>query len=151
LIRLNRFAEASDVLAQAWQQGLEPPDFHLLLYQLAFINGDRVGMQQQIDWAGGKPDEYVALDWQTGAAAFAGQWQRAQELSRRAIDLTARGDIKEVAARYATEQALRGAVFGDCRQARAGAAQGLKLTRGRASLQQAALALALCSEMSQAK
>ncbi len=151
LLRLNRFAEARDVLSQALQQNLEMTDFHSHLHQLAFINGDRVEIQRQIDWASGKSDEYVAFDWQTAAAAFAGQWRRAQEFSRRAIDLTARGDTKEIAARYSTEQALLGAVFGDCRQARAGAAQGLKLARGRASLQHAALALALCSEMNQAK
>ena len=34
----------------------------------------------QLTWASGKPDEYVALDWQT-QAAFAGQWQRAQDFS----------------------------------------------------------------------
>ncbi|MGH9853463.1 MAG: tetratricopeptide repeat protein, partial [Blastocatellia bacterium] len=151
LLWLNRFAEARDVLAQARQQGLEHPDFHLFLYQLAFINSDTTGMQQQIDWARGKPEEYVAFDWQTGAAAFAGQWHKALDFSLRAIDLTARDDTKEVAARYATEQALRGAVFGDCRQAKAAAARGLKLARGRASLPRAALALALCGEARQAQ
>ena len=42
-------------------------------------------------------------------------------------------------------------MFGDCRQARADAAQGLKLERGRASLPRAALALALCGETNQVK
>jgi len=150
LLRLNRFADAKDVLAQALQQNLERTTFHSVLYQIAFINRDTTGMQQQLDWAHGTPEEYVALDWQTGAAAFAGQWRKAQDFSRRAIDLAARGDTKEVAARYTTEQALRGAVFGDCRQARVNAAQGLKLARGRASLPRAALALALCGEANQA-
>jgi predicted Zn-dependent protease len=65
--------------------------------------------------------------------------------------MTERGDTQETAARYATEQALRGAVFGDCRQVRADAAQGLMLARGRISLPRAALALALCNETNQAK
>jgi predicted Zn-dependent protease len=42
-------------------------------------------------------------------------------------------------------------VIGDCRQARADAAQGLKLERGRASLPRAALALALCGDVNEAK
>jgi hypothetical protein len=121
------------------------------LYQLAYINGDAAGMQQQIDWARGRPDEYIALDWQTGAAAFEGQRRKARELSRRAINLTSRGDTKEVAARYATEQGLRGAVFGDCPLVQADAAQGLNLERGRASLPRAALALALCGQSGQVK
>ena len=151
LLRLNRFSEARDVLTQVRQQGLEHPDFHVLLYQLAFINSDTKEMQRQIDSVRGKPDEYAAFDWQTGAAAFAGQWRKAQELSRRTIDLAAHGDAREVAARYATDQAARGAVIGDCRQARADAAQGLKLARSRAALARAALALVLCGESNQAK
>jgi len=154
LIRLNRFAEAREVLSQALQQNLHTTDYHLYLYQIAFIQsaGDATaGMQQQLDWANGQPNGYVALDWQACATAFAGQWRKAQGFSRTAVDLTARGDTKEVAAQYATEQALRGAVFGDCRRARADAAQGLKLERGRVSLPRAALALALCGEMNRAK
>jgi tetratricopeptide (TPR) repeat protein len=151
LIRLNRFAEAKDTLARALQLKLEMTAYHTQLYQLAFINTDASGMQQQLDWAQGKPDEYVAIDWQTGAAAFTGQWQKAQEFSRRAIDLAVRGDNREVAARYAAEQALRSAVLGDSRLAKASAAQGQALNRGRVPLARAALALALCGETSQAK
>jgi serine/threonine protein kinase/Flp pilus assembly protein TadD len=151
LLRLNRFAEAKEALAQALQQGLDHPDFHFLLYQLAFINNDTTEMRQQLDWARGRPDEYLVFDWQTGAAAFAGQWRKAQDFARRAMELAARGDTKEVAAQYATEQALRGAVVGDCQRARADAVQGLALERGRASLPRAALALALCREVNQAK
>jgi tetratricopeptide (TPR) repeat protein len=150
-LRFNRFTEVQDVIEQARRQELDHTRFHTVLYQIAFIKGDTTGMQQQIDWSRGKPEEYVALDWQTGAAACAGQWRKAQELSRRAVDLTARDETKEVAARFATEQALRGAVLGDCRQAGTEVAQGLKLARGRASLPLAALALALCGEINQAK
>jgi DNA-binding winged helix-turn-helix (wHTH) protein/tetratricopeptide (TPR) repeat protein len=151
LFRLNRFAEAKDVLAQVLQRGLDQRNIHYLLYQLAFIESDTGGMQRQIDWAYGSPEEHFALDWQTGAAAFAGQWRKAQDFSRLAIDLAARGDNQEVAARYATEQALRGAVFRDCRRASADAVKGLALARGRASLPRAALAFALCDQASQAK
>jgi eukaryotic-like serine/threonine-protein kinase len=151
LLRLNRFAEAKEVLGRAIDQNLAHPNMHSALYQLAYIDGDAAGLQQQIEWARGRPDEYLALDWQTGAAAFAGQRRRAQELASRAIELAARGDTQEVAARYAAEQALRSAVFGDCRQARASAAQGLKLARGRLSLPGAALAFALCGESNQTK
>ncbi|MGH9848988.1 MAG: hypothetical protein ACREBD_03945, partial [Blastocatellia bacterium] len=151
LIRLNRFAEAKDALTLALQLKLEVTAYHTQLYQLAFIGADAAGMQQQLDWARGRPDEYVALDWQTGAAAFAGQWRQAQEFSRRAIDLAARGDNRELAARYATEQALRSAVFGACQDSKTSAAQGLAFRRGRLPLERAALALALCGAAPQAQ
>jgi len=151
LLRLNRFAEAKDALTQALQQKLEMTDFHSFLYQIAFAGGDMAGMQQQIEWASGKPDEYVAFDWQTGAAAFAGQWRRAQEFARRAIDLASRGETKEVAARYEAEQALRAAVFGQFALAKAAAANSLALERNQVTLTRVALALALSGEASQAQ
>jgi DNA-binding winged helix-turn-helix (wHTH) protein/Flp pilus assembly protein TadD len=151
LTRLNRFAEAKEALTRALQLQLEFTEYHTQLYQLAFIAGDNSGMQQQLAWARGKPDEYVAFDWQTGAAAFAGQWRRAQELSRQATNLAALGDNRELAARYATEQALRAAAFGDCQSSRASVAQGLAFGRGRIPLTRAALTLALCGATKQAQ
>ncbi|HEV8484719.1 MAG TPA: hypothetical protein VGV87_14345, partial [Blastocatellia bacterium] len=150
-LHLNHFAEAKDILAQALQQKIDTTDFHYILFQIAFSDGDLPAMQEQIEWVSGKPDEYAASDWQTGAAAFAGRWRKSQESASRAIDLASPGDTKEIAARYATEQSMRGAIFGDYRRARVDAAQGLKLIRGRASLPRAALALALCGEANQAK
>jgi eukaryotic-like serine/threonine-protein kinase len=151
LLHLTRFAEAKDILAQARQKKLDSTDFHRVLYQIAFADGDLEEMNQQIDWVVGKPDEYVTSDWQAATAAFAGRWRKSQESASRAIDLAARGETKEVAARYATEQSLRGAIFGDLRRAKEDAAQGLRLARGRASLPRAALALALCGDANQAK
>ncbi|MFN0119551.1 MAG: hypothetical protein ACKV2V_03505 [Blastocatellia bacterium] len=56
-----------------------------------------------------------------------------------------------IPARYANEQALRGAALGNCRAAAIAAAQGLKLARSRVSQPRAALALALCGAANQAK
>jgi eukaryotic-like serine/threonine-protein kinase len=148
LIRLNRFAEAKDVLAQAVEQKIETIFFHALLYEIAFIENDTAAMQQHIDWANGKPDSYEALDWQTGGAAFAGQWRRAQELSGRAIDLAMRGDVPEVAAQYQAEFALRAALFGQFAAGKAAAAQSLERERNQATLTLNALALALLGEPS---
>ena len=33
----------------------------VILYQLAFIQGDEAEMRRQIDWATGKPSEYLML------------------------------------------------------------------------------------------
>jgi tetratricopeptide (TPR) repeat protein len=163
LLRLNRLAEAKDALTQALQQKFDNPGFHSYLYEIAFINGDASGMQQQLDWASGKPYEYMAFDWQAGAAAFAGQCRRAQEQTRRAIDLAARGDTNEVAAGYASEQALRLAVLSSNfslpssenrklkLEIQAQVQSALSLARGRASLPRVALALGMCSQTDQAK
>jgi len=141
---LSRFAEAREVYDQALQQKIDTTDFHTGLYRIAFVSGDAAAMKQQLDWASGKPDEYVALDWQTQTPAFAGQYRRSQEFSRRAVDLAVHNDAKEVAARYGAEEALLGAIFGQCQQTKEGAAQALALERNTVSLTRSALALALC-------
>jgi hypothetical protein len=143
-VGLNRFAEARETFERALQQKLDSTIFHTSLYAIAFVNGDTPAQQQQLDWARGKPDEYVALDWQTGAAAFAGQWKQSQDFARRAIDLATRSGAKEVAARYAAEAALRAAALKQCAQTQAFATQALALERNQVTLTRAALALALC-------
>jgi serine/threonine protein kinase/tetratricopeptide (TPR) repeat protein len=151
LLSLNRFAEAGDVIESALQQKLETTNMHLSLYEIAFIGGDAAAMQQQLDSVKGRPDEYEALDWQADTAAFAGHWQRAQDFSRRAIDLATRSEAKEAAGRYAADAALGGIAFGQCAQAKAAAAQSLALTPKESPPTRAALALALCGEAAQAQ
>jgi tetratricopeptide (TPR) repeat protein len=151
LIGLNRFAEAREVFEQALQQKLDTASYHTGLYQIAFVNGDRAAIKQQLDWAVGKPSEYIAPDWQAQTEAFAGHDLRAQEFSHRAIDLAAHRNLAEVAARYAAEQALRGAVFGECGQARSDVRHALDVARAYVSLTRGGLALALCGEVGQAQ
>ncbi len=97
LMRLNRFAEAKETIGKALELKLLETEYQLRLYELAFIEGDRVEMQRHVDAMSGRSEEYAALDWQTGAAAFAGQWRQAQKLSREAIDLAKRVEMNEVA------------------------------------------------------
>jgi tetratricopeptide (TPR) repeat protein len=150
-IRLDRFAEAKKTYERALEQKLDNIRLRTGLFEIAFVNGDYATMQQQLDWARGKPDEYVATEWQTQRAAFGGQWRRSQDFSRRAIDLAARSDAKGVAAQYAAEQSLRSAVLDQCAPARTATSQALELERNQGSLPRAALALALCGQADQAQ
>jgi eukaryotic-like serine/threonine-protein kinase len=108
-------------------------------------------MKQQIDLQSGKRDEYLAFDWQTNSAVFAGKWRQAQDHSHRAIDLAANNNAKEVAAQYAAEAALRAAVFGQCAQTKSAAAQALSFERNQVSLTRSGLAQALCGDVGQAQ
>ena len=150
LTGLNRFDEARDVLERALQQKLDNERIRYFLYENFFVRGDAAGMQQQLDWAKGRPDEYVALDWQAGAATFAGQWQRAQDFSRRSVDLAARSEAKEVAAGYAAGMAALGALMGQCAQAKIAAAQALGLQQSELPPLRALVGRALCGEATRA-
>jgi tetratricopeptide (TPR) repeat protein len=151
LLHLNRFAEARQAFEQAAERNLDNLWFHSFLFQIAFIEDDTAAMAIQLVWFSGQPDEYIALDLQTTTAAFRGEWLKALDFSRRAIDIATRSDAQEVAVRYEVEQALRAAVLGQCTQAKAAAAQSVALARNRLSLTPAALALALCGETKQVR
>jgi eukaryotic-like serine/threonine-protein kinase len=146
LIGLNRFREAKDTFERALGMGLNDARMHRALYQLAFIEHDEKAMQQQLDWARGLPEEYVAADLQSGTAAYRGQWRESQTFARRAIDLAVRADVKEVAARYAAEEALRAAVLGKCHQTNIYIEQSLALDHNQVTQERIALSQALCGD-----
>jgi hypothetical protein len=100
----------------------------------------------------------MALDMQAGAGAFTGKWRTAQDFSRKAIDLAARSNAREVAARFASEQALRIAFWssgiglpkGDESQLKTvlktQTNKALNLERGKDVMTRAALALAVAGQ-----
>jgi tetratricopeptide (TPR) repeat protein len=115
---LNRFDEAKQIYEQALAEKLDTTFYHADLYQIAFVRGDTAAMQQQLDWAQGKPDEYVALFWQAETAAYLGELRRARELNQRGVDGELSRNLKEAAAGTISANALRAAVTGNCQQAR---------------------------------
>src|SRR5262249_10937335 len=117
-LRLNRYDEAKDIVQQAFARKLDSTSLRNILYDVAFIRGDSAVMKQQIDWAVGKPDEYLACDWQTKSAEFNGQLRRAGEFSVRSMELAQSHDLKEIAARFLSDHAATLALFDDCGQAK---------------------------------
>jgi tetratricopeptide (TPR) repeat protein len=120
-------------------------------------------MAEHLAWFSGRSDEYLALNLQTGVAAFQGQWRKAQDSARRAIDLASRSDAEEVAAQYAAEQALRivfwssgeGLPSSEDKQLKAvlktQTNNALRLERNNFVLSRAALAFACCGQAAEAK
>ncbi|MCB1025146.1 MAG: protein kinase [Acidobacteria bacterium] len=107
LLSLSRYDEVKETCEDAFGKGLDGDSFHMFLYIVAFIEGRKNEMAKHVAWFSGRNDEYLALNLQTGVAAFRGQWRKSQDLAKRAIDLAVRSDAKEIAAQYAAAQALR--------------------------------------------
>ena len=107
LVSLGRYEEAKETCRLAFEKKLDGDYFHLFPYMVAFIENDAAVMADNLSWFSGRDDEYLALDLRSGSAGFNGQWRTAQDFSRRAIDLACRNNAKEVAAKFAAEQALR--------------------------------------------
>ncbi len=107
LLSLDRLDEVKETCDLAFGKGLDGDSFHMFLYIVAFIENHENDMAKHIAWFSGRNDEYLALNLQTGTAAFRGQWRKSQDTARKAIDLAIRSDAKEIAAQYSADQALR--------------------------------------------
>ncbi|HEY5404083.1 MAG TPA: hypothetical protein VIK24_14515, partial [Pyrinomonadaceae bacterium] len=150
LMRLHRYDESMAVLDRAFKQyKLDSEHLHTWVYNIAFIRGDSASMKHEVEAMGEKPNEYIAIDWETNSSAFNGQWKLVQNFSRRSIEMASQSKAKEVAAQYAAEQALRAAVFGHCAEAKSAAAQALSFEHNQVSLTRSGLALALCNEVNE--
>jgi serine/threonine protein kinase/tetratricopeptide (TPR) repeat protein len=150
-VGLNRFDEAKEIIGQALAQKLETTIMHRTLYRIAFVQGDATTMKQQIEWTKGKPDEYVAQNWQAETAAFSGHLRKAKEFSNHAFKLAAARDLKDVAAQIAAGAAMRDALLGDCRLVKEQTAKALGISRRQLTMIPAGNALATCGEISQAQ
>ena len=144
LVHLNRFSEARELYDNAIAKHVDAAGVHRGLFQIAFMDGDRKALQQQIQWAAGRSSAYRALDWQARAAAYGGQARLSAEYERQGIAALNGIVATEVASEYAAEAALREAALGRCEEARTAAAQTFSSDDNRLSLTRAALALAWC-------
>ena len=150
-IRLNRFEEAKAMGEEAIALKFDNAGTRTHFYNIAFIQRDTAGMKQQVEWASGRPGEYAHLNWQAGAAAFAGQWQKARDISNRSAELTEQRKLPEEAGNSVSSNAEWAAVLSQCRQSRADLARAAALPRTPLSFFRAGIALALCGEAAQAQ
>jgi eukaryotic-like serine/threonine-protein kinase len=149
---LNRSEEARSTIQAAWTRKLDTPNLHLILYSLAFLKNDTAVMAQQAAWATGRAgieDTFLSTEGET--AAYSGKFEKAGELSRRAVASAQRAGEKEVAASYEATFALREAIFGHPAEARGASTTALGLSNGRDGQYKAALALALIGDATQAQ
>jgi tetratricopeptide (TPR) repeat protein len=148
---LNRFAEAKAIFAKALVQQLDTVSLRYGIYNIGFIEGDAAAMQGVAEWAKGKPEESRFSSWEAEAATFSGKLRESRELTRHAVDLAERYNLKETASSDEAAGALTEAEFGNFRQAGEGAAGALSLARSRPSMALAAQALALSNDSGQAQ
>ena len=152
-LALNRFDEARTTIDEAQRRKLDHAGLHLTLYALAFFRDDGTAMQQQADWAAGKPgaeDQMLSLESDT--EAWSGRLGKARELSRRAVESARRTDRKEAAALWQANAAIREALFGNADAARQNAGRAVALAPGSDDVEsQAALAYALAGDTAHAQ
>jgi serine/threonine protein kinase len=149
---LNRLDEATATYREAIARKLENPFLHDDMYALAFLRGDNEDMKRQVAWAIGKRGaEDLLLSRQSDTQAYYGRLQRARELSRRAVESAVQGDLKETAALWQLNSALREAEFESLDQARRQVSAGLAIASTRDVQTLAALTLACAGDIARAQ
>src|SRR5271166_5477290 len=149
---LDRLAETEEAIQRASEHRRETPEIFLLRYHLAFVNGDRAGMDRAAALARGKPGvEDWTLHAESLVEAHSGRLQAASRLSRRALDMAQQAGQRERAATYQAAEAVWQAFFGDAPAARQSATAALQLSNGRDIEYAAAFALALAGDFSRAQ
>ena len=151
-IAMNRLEEARATAAEAKVKNLDSPFLPVIFYQLAFLQNDVAGMEQQVAFGEGKPVlEDALLGFEANTAAYSGRLEKARALSRQAIAVAEQAEEKETAAAYEAGAALREALFGNKREARQLAASALRLSTGRDVQYVAAVALVLAGDVARAR
>ena len=152
-LALNRLDDAKKAIEQARGRTLETDFIHLPEYELAFLTGDAAEMERQLAWAAGKPGmEDLLLSFQSDTEAYYGRLAKARDFSRRAVDASVRDNLKENAALWRVNAALREGEFGNTAAAKRDVARALALAPGRADVKLfAALTLARIGEIARAK
>jgi len=152
LLALHRFDEAGQAIQRAQAGKLDNFILHDLLYALAFLRADSTSMTEQQQWFAGKPEENMGFSLASDTEAYSGHLGKARVWTERAVNSAIRADNKEVAATWLENSALREAAFGNAKDARQKAMQGLKLHPASQSVElEAALTLAMAGDAGQAE
>jgi serine/threonine protein kinase/tetratricopeptide (TPR) repeat protein len=151
-IGLDRVEEAKAVYQEAINRRLDGVFLHNDMYLISFLRGDAEEMKRQVDWSAGKPGtEDVLLSAQSDTEGFYGHRARAEAFSRQAIESAQGAGLKETAALWELNAALREAEFGNSVKAEQEAMAGLTIASTRDVQILAALALARAGDITRAK
>jgi tetratricopeptide (TPR) repeat protein len=149
---LGRTDEAENALRRASQRKLEIPDFFIQRYAIAFLKGDKAGMEREGAQARGKSG---VEDWMANSQgfvlAYSGHLEEARKMSQRAAALARQADHQETTALYEMGAAMREALFGNAPEARQRAMAAVGLSKSRDVEYGVAFALALSGDSSRSQ
>jgi tetratricopeptide (TPR) repeat protein len=149
---VNRLDEAQAAAAEARAHHRDGPALQLALYNVDFLQHNAAGMQHIAAELMGKPSyEDEILDSESYTAAYVGEFGKARELLRRAVDSAQRADEREQAAGYQAFAALNEAWVGNAALAKQEAQAAFALANGRDVEAVSAITLALTGDSAQAE
>jgi eukaryotic-like serine/threonine-protein kinase len=148
---LGRFDEAEQIANQKKATNPDAGGAHFNNLMFAFLRRDWSTINEEVEWARGKPSEPDLLSSVSAAHFHSGQLKKGEEVSRRATALFVKDKRHENAAQNLISLASNQALFGKCDEAKENAKAGLAQSRGRVSLLSASLVFATCDDAGQAR
>jgi class 3 adenylate cyclase/tetratricopeptide (TPR) repeat protein len=148
---LGRLDQAKALVEQSRAKKLNSPWYSLALYVVDFLQNDPAAMEQQATSAMGIPgveDQMFFLESET--AAHSGQFGKARDLTRHAVDSARRAQEKETAAEYQGHNSLREALVEKTALAKEDAQSALAEIRGKHGEGFSAIAFALTGDLTNA-
>lgn len=125
-LALQQFDKAQQAVREIEKDKLEDGVARSAMYGLAFVRSDARGMAEQQRWFMAKEgEENVALSLASDTEAYAGRLRKARELTNQAVDSALHTDSRETGAILREIAAQREAAFGNVRDAKQLAEQGL--------------------------
>ncbi|HEU4869824.1 MAG TPA: protein kinase [Pyrinomonadaceae bacterium] len=150
-LALGRIDEAEQASKEIEKLNPDSLGAHNNRYLFSFLRRDQAGMDREIEWARGKPEEADAIVASANVALYFGKLKQAEELLKRAVEMLKTQNRAENAAKELLGLAANQLVFGKCQQAKENTKAALALYRGRNGLTGAALINAACGDATQAQ
>jgi DNA-binding winged helix-turn-helix (wHTH) protein len=149
---LGRYDEAIAVYDEAANQEILNTYAHLQRYLVAFIQNDKVTMQQQVDAMKDMPNgAELSLQALANTAAYEGRLREARILVARAAEAAISENQPERTAQWKAYQAVLEGAFGNSALARELTSQALSLNKESNTKEYAALALARSGDVAHAQ
>ena len=148
---LGRIDEAEQASKEIEKLNPDSPSAHFLRFTFSFWRRDQAGMDREIEWAKGKPEEADAIILTANVAAYYGKMKQSEELVTRAVALMKTQNRVENAEKELLSLAANQRVVGKIQEARDRARAAQAFNRGRNGLAGAALVYASCGDVSQAQ
>ena len=150
-IALGRFDEAEQAERDAQKINSDSLGAHYNNYLFAFLRRDQAGMDREVQWGKGRPEEADVTATLSATALYFGKLKQSDELERRALELLKTQNRPENASNVLNNQAGQLVIVGKCEQAKSQVKAALNLVRGQMTLTNAAMIYAACGDQAQAQ
>ncbi len=151
-VYLGQLDGGDAALRTAAARGLDADEFVMLAYDIAFLKGDRAGMEREAIRARSRPggENWISAR-EAFVAAYSGHLQNARIISHRAMAQAQQAGQPERGALWAAGAAIREAMFGNNEAATKWAHSALELSTNREVTYGSALAFAIAGDSSHAQ